>query len=99
LPLYVIKRKRNEGFRNPQILSGNPRRNIFEEKMIRDQRVKTLWKAGFEKVFRNPQILVRRPKESNPSEVMARETRERELPGKCGLRKKIRPAESDFSPL
>ncbi len=34
--------------------------------MIRDQRVKTLWKAGFEKFFRNPQILARRLKESHP---------------------------------
>jgi hypothetical protein len=38
-----------EVFRNPQILLGNPRREIFEERMIGDQRVKALWKAGFEK--------------------------------------------------
>jgi hypothetical protein len=28
---------------------GNPRREIFVERMIRDQRVTTLWKADFEK--------------------------------------------------
>jgi hypothetical protein len=41
-PIYVIINLRIE-FRNPQILSGNPRREIFNGKMIGDQRVKTLW--------------------------------------------------------